>query len=163
MLTIRPAEERDRDAIWAIFQPIAIEGETYPHDPNISREDALAYWYQPTARTFVAENDSRIVGAYLIRPNQVSLGSHVAHGAYMVSADARGLGVGRALGEHSTAEARWLGYRAMQFNLVVATNEPSVRLWKSLGFQIVGTLPGAFRHRSLGFVDAYVMFKSLLD
>src|SRR5689334_8170042 len=93
-------------------------------------------------------------------PNQPGLGSHVANTVFMVSPSARGLGVGRRMGEH-LSEARRLGFRAMQFNFVVSTNEPALRLWQQLGFSIIGTLPGAFRHSQRGFVDAYVMFRTL--
>jgi ribosomal protein S18 acetylase RimI-like enzyme len=103
------------------------------------------------------------VGTYILRPNRPGLGSHVSNASFMVCPSARGLGVGRAMGEHCLEEARRLGYRAMQFNFVVSTNEAAVKLWQRLGFTIVGTLPGAFRHRTLGFVDAYVMFRTLLE
>lgn len=109
----------------------------------------------------MAEADGRVVGTYVLKPNQPALGSHVANASFMVSPVARGSGVGRSMGEHSLAEARRLGFRAMQFNFVVSTNEAAVRLWQRLGFGIVGTLPGAFRHARLGFVDAYVMFQEL--
>jgi ribosomal protein S18 acetylase RimI-like enzyme len=162
MLSIRKAEEQDRDAVWKILHAVVAGGDAFAFDPGITRERALEVWFQPAATTYVAESDGRVVGSYLLKPNQPGHGSHVANAAYMVSPTARGLGVGRAMGEHSLTEARRLGYRAMQFNLVVATNEPAVALWKSLGFTIVGTLPGAFHHRSLGYVDAYVMYRLLV-
>ena len=102
-----------------------------------------------------------MVGTFILRPNRPGLGSHIANASFMVSPQARGLGVGRAMGEHCLAEARRLGYRAMQFNFVVSTNDSAVGLWKQLGFRIVGRLPGAFRHATKGFVDAYVMFRDL--
>jgi ribosomal protein S18 acetylase RimI-like enzyme len=103
-----------------------------------------------------------VVGTYILKPNQTGLGSHVSNAAFMVSPSARGLGLGRVMGEHCLDEARRLGYRAMRFNFVVSTNEAAVRQWERLGFTIVGTLPGAFRHRTRGFVDDYVMFQALL-
>jgi GNAT superfamily N-acetyltransferase len=163
MIAFRPAERTDDDAIWSLFQGAIAGGDAFVFAPETTREEALAYWFQPKAFSFLAELDGRIVGAYVIKPNQPGLGSHVANGAYTVSPSARGHGVGRALGEHSLAEARRRGFRAMQFNAVVSTNEPAVRLWTGLGFQIVGTLPGAFHHRRLGFVDLLVMFRSLDD
>ncbi|MBX3399773.1 MAG: GNAT family N-acetyltransferase [Gemmataceae bacterium] len=117
----------------------------------------------PAPFSFLTEHDGQILGAYVVKPNQPGLGAHVANAAYTVAPTARRLGIGRALGEHSLREAKRRGYRAMQFNAVVATNEPAVRLWTGLGFQIVGTLPGAFHHRRLGFVDLLVMFRSLDD
>ena len=162
-IVIRAATENDRDAIWRIFQATIKTGDTFVYDANTSRDKALAYWCAADAATFVAEQDGNVIGSYLLRPNQPALGDHVANAGYMVDPEARGLGVGRAMGVHSLEEARRRGYRAMQFNFVVATNESAVHLWRQLGFNIVGTLPGAFRHAQKGFVDAYVMFRSLED
>jgi L-amino acid N-acyltransferase YncA len=161
MVTVREASKSDRDAVWSIFHTVVGDGDTYAFDPDTPREEALAYWFDRRARSYVAESDGKVVGTYILRPNQPGLGSHVANAAFMVSAANRGLGVGRAMGEHCLGEARRLGYRAMQFNFVVSTNRAAVRLWERLGFKIVGTLPGAFRHRTLGFVDVFVMFHSL--
>jgi L-amino acid N-acyltransferase YncA len=170
-IEIRRAAEDDREAIWKIFHEVVAAGDTYAIDPKITREDALAYWWAKNAHVYVAELDGlkpssserRIAGTYLLRPNQGRGGAHVANAAFMVSRDARGKGIGRAMAEHSLAEARRLGFRAMQFNFVIATNESAIRLWKSLGFEIVGTLPNAFRHPAKGYVDVYVMFRSLVD
>jgi L-amino acid N-acyltransferase YncA len=158
---IRPAAQADRDAIWTIFHEVVAVGDTYPIDPKISREDAFTYWFQSGVHTYVAENGSHILGTYILKPNQAGGGAHVANAAFMVAASARGQGIGRAMGEHCLAEARRLGFRAMQFNFVVSTNESAIRLWKQLGFEIVGTLPGAFHHPQNGYVDVYVMFRSL--
>ena len=160
-MTIRTANKSDEDAIWEIFRTVIAPGDTYVFDPNMSRTDAMAYWFGLGAHTYVAEHDGQIVGTYLLKANQPALGSHVANAAFMVSPSARGLGAGRCMGEHCLTEARRLGFRAMQFNFVVSTNKPAVNLWQQLGFKIVGTLPGAFRHSQLGFVDAYVMFQTL--
>src|SRR6185436_10053932 len=126
-----------------------------------SREEAEAYWFAEGTRTYIAEQDGKVVGSYILRPNRPGLGNHVSNAGFMVDPTARRLGLGQAMGEHALEEARRLGYRAMQFNFVIATNESAVRLWRRLGFSIVGTLPGAFRHAQKGFVDAYVMFRSL--
>ena len=162
-LTIRAATATDHDAIWKIFQATIVTGDTFVFDASTSREKALAYWCAAEAATFVAEQDGNVIGSYLLRPNQPGLGDHVANAGYMVELSARGLGVGRAMAEHSLEEARRRGYHAMQFNFVVSTNESAVHLWRQLGFHIVGTLPGVFRHAEKGFVDAYVMFRSLDD
>jgi ribosomal protein S18 acetylase RimI-like enzyme len=169
-LKIRAATKRDRDAIWEIFQEVIAAGETYPINLDISRNDALAYWFQPGAHAYVAEQglrsgrkqEKRIVGGYTVHPNQSGGGSHVANAAFIVAKEARGRGIGRALGEHCLKEARRLGFRAMQFNFVISTNEAAVKLWQDLGMKIVGTLPGAFRHPTEGYVDVYVMYRSLL-
>jgi len=160
-MNIRLASRSDEDGIWEIFRAVIAPGDTYVFDSGMSREEAMAYWFGPGAHTYVAENDGRIVGSYLFKANQPALGSHVANAAFMVSPSARGLGVGRRMGEHCLDEARRSGFRSMQFNFVVSTNAAAVRLWQQLGFKIVGTLPGAFRHSQLGFVDAYVMFRTL--
>jgi ribosomal protein S18 acetylase RimI-like enzyme len=161
-LRIRSAAETDRDAIWNIFHEIVSVGNTYGLDPGMSREEALAYWFGAGTYTYIAEKDGGIVGTYILRPNQLGPGSHVANAAFMVSSAAQGLGVGRKMGEHCLSEARRLGFRAMQFNLVVSTNTSAIHLWEQLGFKIVGTLPGGFRHPNAGYVDVYVMFRSLL-
>ena len=159
---IRPATRADDDAIWGIFHAVVAPGDTYAFDPQTPRGEALAYWFGPDVHTYVADgDDGRVVGTYILKPNQPGLGSHVANAAFMVSPCARGAGVGRRMGEHCLAEARRLGFRAMQFNFVVSTNEAAVSLWRRLGFEIVGTLPGAFRDARRGFVDVYVMFKTL--
>lgn len=162
-MNIRPANAADHDAIWRIFAAVIAPGDTYAFDPQMPREEALAYWLQAGARTYVAESEGRIVGTYHLKPNQPLLGAHVGNGAYMVDPAARGLGVGQRMGEHSLIEARRLGFRAIQFNFVVSTNTSAVRLWQRLGFRIVGTLPGAFRHPTSGFVEAFVMFRELDD
>jgi L-amino acid N-acyltransferase YncA len=172
-LEIRAATGTDREAIWEIFHAVIASGDTYPFDPRMPREDAMAYWFAPGTNSYVAELDClkqsssaagrRIVGSYLLKPNQGGAGSHVANAAFIVSSNARGQGVGRAMGEHCLAEARRLGFSAMQFNFVVSTNESAVHLWQQLGFNTVGTLPGAFRHPEKGYVDVYVMFRSLID
>ena len=138
-------------------------GDTYAFDPQMSRQDALTYWFRSDTHTYVAEQDRHVVGTYILRPNQSGGGSHVANAAFMVASNARGQGIGRAMGEHCLREARRLGFRAMQFNFVVSTNEGAIRLWKQLGFEIVGTLPDAFRDPGKGYVDVYVMFRSLTE
>ena len=161
MLEIRQATEADHGGIWNIFHAVITPGDTYALDPQMPREEGLAYWFRADTHTYVTENDGRVVGTYILRPNQPALGSHVANAAFMVAPAARGQGIGRAMGEHCLSEARRLGFRAMQFNFVVSTNEGAIRLWKQLGFKIVGTLPSAFRHPQNGYVDVYIMFRSL--
>jgi L-amino acid N-acyltransferase YncA len=161
-MQIRPAMNADHDAIWNIFHEILVAGDTYAFDPQMPREEALAYWFRAETHTYVAEEDGGIVGTYILRPNQLGPGSHVANAAFMVAADAQASGVGRRMAEHCLSEARRIGFRAMQFNFVVSTNMRAIHLWKQLGFKIVGTLPGVFRHPEKGYVDVYVMFRSLL-
>ncbi len=162
MIKIRPATDADHDAIWKIFHEIVAAGDTYAFDPKMSREEALAYWFRSGTRTYVVEEDGGVVGTYILRPNQSGPGSHVANAAFMVARDAEGAGVGRRMAEHCLTEARRMGFRGMQFNFVVSTNTRAIHLWNQLGFKIVGTLPGAFRHPEKGFVDVYVMYRSLL-
>jgi L-amino acid N-acyltransferase YncA len=160
-MKIRSATHRDRDAIWNIFHEIVAAGDTYALDPDLSRKEALQYWCGKNTRVYVAENGGRVVGTYILRPNQSGGGSHVANAAFMVAPDAQGQRVGRAMAEHCLTEAYRLGFRAMQFNFVVSTNASAIRLWRKLGFKIVGTLPGAFRHPQKGYVDVYVMCRLL--
>jgi len=163
-MKIRLAIEADRNAIWNIFHEVVAAGDTYALDPNISRKDALAYWFVPGTQTYVAEQPTMgIAGTYILRPNQSGGGAHVANAGFMVSASARGQGIGRAMAEHCLSEARRLGFRAMQFNYVISTNIAAIRLWQDLGFEIVGTLASAFRHPEKGYVDVYVMYRSLLE
>lgn len=160
-MLIRKAAAVDAAAITAIILPIIREGATYTLDPTMSEVDALSYWMGLDKETFVAEEDGIILGTYYMRPNQAGGGRHVCNCGYMTSAAAVGRGVARSMCQHSLDHARSKGYRAMQFNFVVSTNERAVRLWKSLGFEIVGRLPAAFRHPSAGYVDALVMYQQL--
>jgi ribosomal protein S18 acetylase RimI-like enzyme len=160
-LTIRPARSEDDDAIWAILEPTFRAGETYPIPRDISRSEALGYWHTPGHSVFVAERDGRIVGTYYMKANNRGGGAHVANCGYMVAAGAMGGGIARAMCTHSLDEARARGFTAMQFNFVIASNERAVKLWQACGFEIVGTLPGAFLHPSRRAVDAYVMFRTL--
>jgi ribosomal protein S18 acetylase RimI-like enzyme len=153
--------KRDGDAIWAILKPVFRAGETYPQPRDMDRESALAYWFSPGDEVFAAEDRGEIVGTYFLKANQKGGGAHVANCGYMTAPHATGRGVARAMCTHSLERARERGFHAMQFNFVVSTNERALRLWQSLGFEIVGRLPLAFEHPSLGFVDVYVMFQDL--
>ena len=161
MVTIRAAVEGDRAAIWAVLEPVIRAGETYALPVDLSMDVGLAYWFGVGNAVFVAEAEGRVVGTYLLRANQRGGGGHVANCGYMTAGDFVGRGVARAMCAHSLQVARERGFRAMQFNFVVSTNERTVRLWKSCGFAVVGRLPGAFAHPALGFVDALVMFRTL--
>jgi len=160
-MQIRKAQARDGPAIAEIILPVIREGATYALDQDLSEAEALTYWTGPDKETFVAEEDGVILGTYYIRPNQAGGGRHVCNCGYVTRTSATGRGVARSMCEHSLAYAASHGYRAMQFNFVISTNERAVRLWRSLGFKIVGHLPGAFRHPTHGYVDALVMHRSL--
>ncbi len=163
MLTIRPFTEPDWHAVWQMIEPVFRAGDTYPYATDITEDEAFDAWINTPQTTYVAEDEenSAIVGTYYIKPNQPSQGSHVCNCGYIVAKAARGRGVASQMCEHSQQEAVRQGFRAMQYNLVVATNEGAVRLWKRMGFQITGTLPGAFNHPALGYVDAHIMYKVL--
>ena len=160
-LLIRAAVPEDSDAIWDIFHEVVSTGDTYAYAPDTGRSEALRLWIEEPQSTYVGVDDDEVVGTYCLKANQPDLGAHVCNAAYMVASRARGEGLGRAMCEHSMAEARRLGYRAMQYNLVVATNEGAIRLWEKMGFTITGTLPEAFQHAQHGFVDAVVMYRLL--
>jgi ribosomal protein S18 acetylase RimI-like enzyme len=149
--------------MWTIFQAHAAEGDTLLQDHAVTREEASADWFGPGVNSWVAVKGERILGMLRLQANRKGRGAHVANACCMVSPTAQGIGIGHLLGEHGIGEARRMGFLAMQFNFVVSTNSRAIHLWKRLGFAIVGTLPKAFRHRRLGYVDAYVMYKLLED
>lgn len=158
---IRPATPADAAAIWRIIGPVIRTGETYALPRDMPERDALAYWLGDDRETFVAVSGGEILGTYYLRPNQQGGGAHVANCGYMTDAAATGRGLARRMCEHSLEQTRVRGYRAMQFNFVVSTNERAVRLWQSLGFEILARLPLAFHHPTRGYVDALVMFRTL--
>lgn len=160
-LRIRPASAADADAIWAMFREVIESGDAFAFDHATSRDDGLRFWLESPTCCFVAECDGMVLGTYYLRPNQPGRGAHVANGGYMVTRAGQGRGIGRAMGEHSIAEARRRGFRAMQFNMVIATNTPAVHLWEQLGFAVVGRIPRVFVHAVQGEVDALIMHRSL--
>lgn len=153
---IRPATRSDDDTIWAILEPVIRAGDTYALDRDLTREQALAYWFSSTV--FITDDG---LGAYYLRPNQPGGGSHVANCGYMTAPSARGRGIARAMCTHSLAEVRARGFRAMQFNFVISTNTRAIALWESLGFETLCRLPRAFDHPTAGLVDALVMYQQL--
>ena len=160
-MLIRQSEARDADAIWRILEPTFRAGETYPLPRNISREDALAYWYSAGHTVFVADDAGTILGTYYLRANNRGGGGHVANCGYVVAPEAFGRGIAQAMCSHSLDQGRRRGFAAMQFNFVIASNERAVRLWQRMGSAIAGRLPDAFQHPRLGLVDAYVMLRNL--
>jgi ribosomal protein S18 acetylase RimI-like enzyme len=138
-------------------------GQSYTLPHNMSRNQALEFWFAPGHETFVFEESDVVHGTYFLRANQDGGGSHVANCGYVTAEAAQGRGIARAMCLHSLQRAKERGFRAMQFNFVVSTNERAVKLWLSLGFEIVGRLPGSFRHPENGFVDALVMYKRLCE
>ena len=160
-MLIRPAQPEDHEAIWRILEPVIRAGETYPLPRDMSKAEAIAYWTGPDRETFAAEEDGRLLGTYYLHANQLGGGAHVANCGYVTATHATGRGVGRQMCEHSLQYARKRGFRAMQFNFVVSTNERAIHLWQSLGFETVGRLPLAFEHPSHGDVDALIMFRAL--
>jgi len=160
-LTIRAATEADHDAIWEILEPVIREGATYPLDPGLSREGGFAYWFAPDKQVLVGELEGRVVGTYYLRANSTGLADHVANAGFITHPEARGRGIAMAMARDSFDRAKAAGFRAMQFNLVIATNEQALHLWQKIGLHVVGRLPEAFRHKRLGYVDALVMYKML--
>ena len=162
MLEITPASEADFDHIWPIFRDIVSSGDTYVYRSQINRDEAKKVWMDPKFRTFIAKEDGKVVGAYVIRPNHRDLGYHIANAAYIVARPFQNKGIGRKMAEHSFDQARLAGYRAMQFNYVVSTNERAVKLWQSLGFEIIGTVPEGHQHQELGkLVPIHIMHRKL--
>lgn len=160
-IRVRRAVPDDWPAIWRIFSSVVGAGDTYTYAPDTPEAEARRLWIGDRFITCVAEREGDIVGTYVVKPNQPGLGAHVANAGYMVRPGAFGGGIGAALCEHSLAEARAAGYRAMQFNAVVSTNTRAVALWERFGFTIIGTVPEGFRHARLGYVDLHVMYRRL--
>ncbi|MDP1626558.1 GNAT family N-acetyltransferase [Parvibaculum sp.] len=160
-MQIRPATRNDDEAIWRTIEPAIRAGETYPLPRDLEREGGLTYWWTKGHEVFMAEDDGDILGTYYLRANTGGGGAHVANCGYMTAPEARGRGVARAMCLHSLDAARARGFRAMQFNFVISTNEAAVHLWQACGFEIVGRLPGAFLHPSRGYVDALVMYRMI--
>ncbi|KDM93423.1 GNAT family N-acetyltransferase [Photobacterium galatheae] len=158
---IREITASDFHQFWPSFLAIIQARETYAFDPQMNESQAYALWCEQPLRTFVCEEDGIVLGSYYLKANAKGPGDHVCNCGYMVTPEARGRGVAKAMCEHSQQMAITLGFRAMQFNSVVSTNEAAVALWQKLGYQIVGTIPGAYRHRTLGDVDTFVMYKQL--
>ena len=163
-MEIKKYQEAEWNQLWSIISTVFREGETYAFSPDITEDEAHSAWIESPTDTYIAvDNDNVILGTYVIKPNQPTLGSHVCNCGYIVADSARGKGVATRMCEHSQREAVRLGFRAMQYNLVVSTNEGAIQLWKKLGFEVIGVLPEAFNSKSLGYVDALVMYKKLLS
>jgi len=149
-------------AIWSMLEPVLRAGETYALPRDWSEDEALDYWFAPDKSVFLAEDDSgAALGVYYLKANQLGGGGHVCNCGYITASAAQGRGVARTMAEHSFIQARQLGFTAMQYNFVIGSNTRAVALWQRYGFEIVGTLPDAYDHPSLGFVEAHVMFKRL--
>ena len=161
MIQIRKAVPGDQEPIWVIIQEVITGGDTYVFDPETDRDAMLDYWCGEDKHTYVAEIENAIVGTFIIKDNFPDLGSHVANASYMTQPSAFGKGIGRAMGEFSLTEAKKLGYRAMQFNIVVKNNKRAIALWQRLGFKIIGELPEAFHYRKESYVDACIMWRKL--
>lgn len=163
-MVIRPVEENDWEQIYAFFSAIVAAGETYAYPEHLSSEEARALWIAaPPGRTVVAVDGEVVLGSATMGPNRPGRGSHVATASFMVNPGRQGRGVGRALGVDVVEWARTAGYRSIQFNAVVETNHAAVHLWRSLGFEVLTTVPEAFEHRQHGYVGLHVMFRSLTD
>jgi L-amino acid N-acyltransferase YncA len=161
MPMIREANEADWPAIWALFRAVVATGDVFAYDEETTEETARQLWFNPPATCYVAEENGAVIGTYFVRHNQPGRGDHVANGGYMVAPEARGRGLAAAMCRHSIETARQLGFRAKQFNFVVATNRAAVHVWEACGFAVVGRLPAAFRHKELGLVDVLVMHRAL--
>ncbi len=162
-LIIRPAIAEDRSKIWRILEPIIRAGESYALPRDMTEAAALDYWLAPDKQSFAAMADGALIGTYYIRPNQPGGGGHVANCGYATAQHEGGRGVASAMCEHSLQIAQARGFRAMQFNFVIASNTRAIKLWEKFGFQTVGRLPGAFLHPRLGYTDALVMFRALAN
>ncbi|MGO4818503.1 GNAT family N-acetyltransferase [Flavobacterium sp. W22_SRS_FP1] len=160
-MNVREATELDYDSIWDIFKMVIATADTYVFNPNTSKSDLRKHWLSNYMQTYVVTEDEKILGTYILKPNQIDLGDHIANCSYMVNPDVQGKGVGKLMCQHSIEAARESGFEAIQFNIVVSTNQAAVNLWKKFEFEIIGVTPKGFRHGKLGFVDTYIMYKNL--
>jgi len=161
-MNIRRADKKnDFDKIWDIFKNVISTGDTYVFDPKTPKDSLEKNWFAYYMDTFVAIENDEILGTYIIKPNQIDLGNHIANCSYMVNPKFQGRGVGKLLCEHSIKFAKEKGFLGIQFNIVVSTNEVAVKLWQRFGFEIIGKTPKGFRHKTLGLVDTYIMYKDL--
>jgi len=161
--TIRPYRESDWASLWPFLHATIAAGETYAFPPQSSETEMHRAWVETPRATYVAcAADGRVLGTYYLKRNHPGPGAHVCNCGFVVAQEAQGQGIATAMCVHAQAEAVFMGFRAMQFNLVACTNTRAIRLWRRLGFTVVGTLPGAFHHQRLGFVDALVMYKELV-
>lgn len=161
--SISSATDGDWAGIWGIFRDVISRGDTYTYAPDMTEEQAKNIWVLGGCHGYVVKHGNDIVGTFTIRSNKPGFGDHVANAGYMVHQDYRGKGIAQAMCKYSLKEAKKLGYTAMQFNFVVASNKPAVQLWQKMGFKIIGTVPKAFRHSSLGLTDVHIMYRSLDD
>jgi L-amino acid N-acyltransferase YncA len=161
MIAIRAAIAGDRDVVWQMLEPVIRAGEVFALPREMTREQGLASWFADGNWVFVAEEEGQVAGSYYVHANQKGGGSHVANCSYLTAGWALGRGVAGAMCAHSLDFARSVGFRAMQFNFVVSTNQAAVHLWIKHGFEVLARLPAAFEHPALGFVDALVMWRAL--
>ena len=161
MVEIRKAIDTDKSQVWPIIKSVIAGGDTYVNAPDSSEKEMLAYWFSSEKYVYVAENNGEILGTYWLKANQTGLGDHISNGAYMVSPHSKGKGIGKMMAMHSIEEAKRIGFYAIQFNFVVKSNTVAVSLWQSVGFEIIGEIPNAFRHSKLGLTNAYIMYRKL--
>ena len=161
MIHIRKYSSEDADEVWEILKSIIKEGDSFVYAPSSIKEEMLSYWCAARKHTYSALLGEQVVGTFFIQDNQPGLGSHIANAGYATSPKHYGKGIGKQMGLFSLDEARKLGYKAMQFNIVVKTNERAVSLWQDIGFKIIGEVPEAFQHQTLGLVNAYIMYQKL--
>lgn len=161
MVEIRKATDDDKQSVWQIIKAVIAGGDTYTFDPGTPEETMIGFWFSPEKYVYVAEENGEVLGTYWLKANQPGLGDHVGNGGYMVSPNAKGKGIGRKMAEHSIEEARRIGFQSIQFNFVVKSNTVAVNLWKSVGFEVIGEIPDAFRHKQHGLTNAYIMYRKL--
>jgi L-amino acid N-acyltransferase YncA len=158
-VTIRPIDDTDWPIVYEIFRGIVAEGETYAYPNTLTSDEAKALWIEGfPSETVVALVDGVLLGTAKFGPNRPGRGAHVSTASYMVAEEARGKGIGRELCEYSIARMKERGFAGMQFNAVVATNVHAIELYRALGFDTIGTVPGAFNSASQGRVGLVVMY-----
>lgn len=161
-MKINEITEQDFQLFWPVFKQIIQAESSYAFEPSMAIDAAYQLWCLSPDKCFVMKEDQRVLGSYYIKANAAGPGGHIANCGYMVAPESRGKGVARKMCQHSQEVALSLGYRAMQFNAVVSSNTVAIQLWEKLGFTIIGTVPNAYKHKTLGFIDSYIMYKPLI-
>ena len=159
--TVKIAYDHNKEALWTIVEPMLRKGGAYVFSTDRTKDSMMDYWLGKDKATFLVECGGKLVGTFYLKANQEDLGNHICNAGFVVSPEAEGQGFGRWMGEFAQREAKARGYLAMQFNFVIQSNLKAVHLWKSLGFAVIGEIPDAYRHPTLGLVAALIFYKKL--
>ena len=158
---IIPYEEKYLKDAAAIWNEVVEEQNSFPQNVPFTETEADEFFKSQT-RTACLFEDGKMVGIYILHPNNAGNCGHIANCSYGLTKSARGKGLGRLLVEDSITEGQKAGFRGIQFNAVVSTNYAAIKLYQRLGFKILATVPGGFKNPDGTYTDTYIMFKELV-